>query len=246
MSAFVSDRMMLLGRHPSVEENVVDMMRSDIVRLVLAPGQRLALEEFGERYHASLTPLRQALRQLKTEGFVTFHPRKGSFVAALTVDDLEIISTVSSALESKLTKLGVPLLTTEDRRQLRTLVRARAEAAAAEDLDGIYAAAWRARDIIGRRSGRDSLLRESVNWRARMERYQRFLRTSTINKRNDARWAEDFSHFIETALDGDEEAAAAATVATVEWGVLVIAELLQENSRLYDSAPEAATSSRSV
>ena len=215
--------------HPSVEENVVDLLRTDIVHLVLEPGQRLALEEFGERYGASLTPLRQALRRLKTEGLITFIPRRGSFVAPLSTDDLDLIRTVSAAVESRLTMLGVASLTADDRERLPEFVQQRAAASAAGDIDGIYRATWAARDLVSSRSGRTLLRVEAANWRTRMERYQRFLRRTARADEYEARWSRDFSNYVTAALRGDGEAAAAHTQLTVGWALEEIERALQSS-----------------
>jgi DNA-binding GntR family transcriptional regulator len=213
--------------HSSVEQNVLDLLRTDIVHLVLEPGQRLSLEEFSERYGASLTPFRQALRHLKTEGLVTFIPRRGSFVAPLSADDLDLIMTVSAGIESRLTVLGVPALTDDDLEQLPIFVRQRAEAAADGDIDGIYRATWGARDLIAQRADRRLLMAEATKWRKRIERYQRFLRRSVRAPEYEARWSSDFSSYVEAAAARNGEAAAAHTQATVGWALQEIARELQ-------------------
>lgn len=195
----------------------MDLLRADIIHLILEPGQRLNLEEFGERYGASLTPLRQALRRLKTEGLVTFTPRRGSFVAPLSSDDLDLIMTVSAAVESRLTLLGVPALTDDDLARLPEFVEQREEAAGAGDVDGIYRATWAARDLIGSRAGRTSLRAEAGSWRNRIERYQRFLRHTERAPEYESRWSKDFGSYVHAALRRDGAAAATHTHATVGW-----------------------------
>jgi DNA-binding GntR family transcriptional regulator len=52
----------------SVEDGVYRILRQEIGRLELAPGERLPLEEVAGRLDVSLTPVRHALRRLESEG----------------------------------------------------------------------------------------------------------------------------------------------------------------------------------
>ena len=73
----------------SVEDGVYRILREEIGRLALAPGDRLRLEELARRFDVSLTPVRHALRRLESEGLVVSIPRRGSRVASLSVEELE-------------------------------------------------------------------------------------------------------------------------------------------------------------
>lgn len=63
-------------------------IRNDIVRGVLAPGSKLLIEEMCERYGVTSTPVREALSQLSTEGFVQRIEQRGFFVASTSRDEL--------------------------------------------------------------------------------------------------------------------------------------------------------------
>ncbi|MGO4235868.1 GntR family transcriptional regulator [Pseudarthrobacter sp. YAF2] len=202
--------------HPSVEDNVIHALREDIVHLRLEPGRRLGLEEFAERYGASLTPTRGALRRLETEGLVAFVPRKGSYVAPLSVEDLELIVTVSWAVESRLSRLGVTALTDNDLEQLQQLQQLRTAAGAAGNVDELYRAAWHARDLIAQRAQRPHLMKEAVNWRSRIERYQRFLRMGPYGGEYETQLSHDFLDFISAARDRNGDMAEHVTRRTVE------------------------------
>jgi hypothetical protein len=60
----------------SVEDGVYRILREEIGRLDLAPGERLRLEEVAGRLEVSLTPVRHALRRLESEGLVVSIPRR--------------------------------------------------------------------------------------------------------------------------------------------------------------------------
>jgi DNA-binding GntR family transcriptional regulator len=88
----------------SVEDGVYRILREEIGRLDLAPGERLRLEEVAGRLEVSLTPVRHALRRLESEGLVVSIPRRGSRVASLSVEELEEIQALRLGLETFLAR----------------------------------------------------------------------------------------------------------------------------------------------
>jgi DNA-binding GntR family transcriptional regulator len=216
--------------HPSVEDTVLQALREDIVHLRLEPGLRLGLEDFAERYGASLTPMRGAFRRLETEGLVTAVPRKGSYVTPLSVQDLELIVTVSWAVESRLSRLGVAALTDRDLEELHHLLKLRTTAGAAGNVDELYRAAWQARDLIATRAQRPKLMKEAANWRSRVERYQRFLRMGPYGSEYEARLSQDFSDFVSAATERNGDLAEGVTRRTVEWTLTVFSQFAAASS----------------
>ncbi len=65
----------------------------------LVPGEQLKEEELAERIGVSRTPIRDALRRLEAEFFVTRSDSQRSFVADQTIDDLNEIFTLRAMLE---------------------------------------------------------------------------------------------------------------------------------------------------
>ncbi|WP_236239529.1 GntR family transcriptional regulator [Streptomyces sp. CC228A] len=61
--------------------SVCTAIRTDIVSGVLPRGSRLAEEQLARRYGVSRVPVREALRTLESEGFVTSRRHVGAFVA---------------------------------------------------------------------------------------------------------------------------------------------------------------------
>lgn len=78
---------------------VTDALRSDIVAGVFAQGQRLTEDHLGERYGVSRIPVREALRGLEAEGFVTIEPYCGAQVAQLSAEDAIDLLDARQALE---------------------------------------------------------------------------------------------------------------------------------------------------
>ncbi|GAA1513355.1 GntR family transcriptional regulator [Nocardioides humi] len=82
-----------------VRQEVVRALRNDILQLELAPGQRLVEPMLCERYGVSRTVVREALRQLESEGLITLLPNRGAIVTVLTRCDIIAMYEVRACLE---------------------------------------------------------------------------------------------------------------------------------------------------
>ncbi|HYZ86021.1 MAG TPA: GntR family transcriptional regulator [Bryobacteraceae bacterium] len=103
---------------------VYDALRSAIINSLLRPGERLNVDELAERLGVSLTPVRGAIQQLATEGLIEIRPRSGTFVASLTVQDVDETFRIRCALECLAARDAIDKFTDRDIKQLKDLLRA--------------------------------------------------------------------------------------------------------------------------
>lgn len=96
---------------PTLVVLAADAIRKKILAGELQPGDRLLEERLTEELAISRPPLREALRILESEGLVFTRPRRGSFVATLTEEDVYEILTLRSMLERMAFELGIPVRT---------------------------------------------------------------------------------------------------------------------------------------
>src|SRR5262245_10208805 len=82
-----------------LREKVVVALRQAIMDFQLKPGQRLVEREIIERLGVSRTTVREALRELASEGLVTVVPQKGAVVSTPTLDAAEDLYEVRASLE---------------------------------------------------------------------------------------------------------------------------------------------------
>ena len=106
----------------TVKSDLVEELRDAIICGEFAPGQRLLLEDIAIRFDISITPVREALRDLESEGLVAIFPHRGAVVTELSSDDLLDIYDVRATLEEMATRLAVPVITEDTLTQLESYV----------------------------------------------------------------------------------------------------------------------------
>ena len=96
-------------RRANVSEEVRCKMREEIIRGELKPQERLNEVHLAKRFDVSRTPLREALFGLVGEKFVYEIPRRGFFVAALSVEELSQLYVIRQILDPNALRLaGIP------------------------------------------------------------------------------------------------------------------------------------------
>ena len=99
------------------------IVRQAIVDGQLSPGQRLTERELTDRMEVSRTLVREALRQLESEGLITVVPNRGPVVSRVTPEQAEGIYQVRCVLEGLASELFAAHASEEDQRALRQALR---------------------------------------------------------------------------------------------------------------------------
>lgn len=123
-----------------VRQQVAASFRSAILSGRFKPGDRLGEKELCELTGASRTSVREALRQLETEGLVQVVPNKGPIVAVMTDEQARNIYEVREALEALATSLFVERASPEERQKLREALVAVTIAYGSNEVQAILAA----------------------------------------------------------------------------------------------------------
>lgn len=132
----------------SLCQQAVDLLRARIHGGVLAPGQRLDEAALAGELGISRTPLREALKLLSAEGLVKLKPRRGCFVAELSLADLEEIFPIMAMLEGRVAFEAAGKATPEDLKRLDALHEKLERHAAAGDVDRYYEANYLFHDAL--------------------------------------------------------------------------------------------------
>lgn len=93
----------------STVEHVLEFIRDRIVKGGYPPRSKLLPKQIAESCGTSFIPVREALRVLESEGFVTFVHNRGVWVTPLSLRDLEDLYTIRLELECEAVRRAAPL-----------------------------------------------------------------------------------------------------------------------------------------
>ena len=91
---------------PSQAERLRAMIEEDILSFKLKPGDKLDECRLAEIYGTSRTPVREALRQLSSNGLIEIRPHKGAIVVKLGIRELVELLEVMAELEGACGRLA--------------------------------------------------------------------------------------------------------------------------------------------
>ena len=97
----------LLGRQSS-PEIIVESLRRAIIEGQLRPGESLRQENLAKHFAVSRIPVREALRQLESEGWVELQPNRGARVTTLSAEEVREIYEIRASLEVTALRLAAP------------------------------------------------------------------------------------------------------------------------------------------
>lgn len=66
---------------PSLAEKVYDILKDQIIRGHLVPGEKLDIYKLATEFHVSRTPVKEAINRLSLQGLITIESRKSTFVS---------------------------------------------------------------------------------------------------------------------------------------------------------------------
>ncbi len=102
-----------IKRYKTTPDLIVEALRKAILRGEYKAGQNLRQEELADRFGVSRIPVREAMRQLEAEGFITIYPNRGAIVTELSALEAQELYEIRLALESTALRLAIPKITTE-------------------------------------------------------------------------------------------------------------------------------------
>jgi DNA-binding GntR family transcriptional regulator len=96
------------------QASVYEMIREDIISARLVSNERLKVADLAERYGTSTNPVREALQQLRGEGFVLMEPNRGARVRPIDADFVRDIIEIEVMIEAALTRWFVSIANDAD------------------------------------------------------------------------------------------------------------------------------------
>lgn len=108
-------------RMESIVETLYRNLRQDIVECELTPGQAFSEAEFGRRYNASRTPVREACRRLEYEGLIRIIPFRGYLVAPLSVAEFHDLQEMQLIFEPEAAALAAERASDQELAEMQRL-----------------------------------------------------------------------------------------------------------------------------
>jgi DNA-binding GntR family transcriptional regulator len=150
-----------------------DQLEQDIVTGALRPDARLDEQSLAARFGVSRTPLREALMQLATAGLITLQPRRGAFVASLSLKEIIERFEVMATLEGACGALAARRIVDEERRELLEAHEACAREASGGDADAYYYANERFHHLVYAACHNAFLIEQARQLHDRLKPYRR-------------------------------------------------------------------------
>lgn len=108
-------------RFRSLRRLLTEEIKEAILAGKLAPGERLSEEKLASSLKVGRVPLREALRRLEAEGYITFLSHNDIMVSKPTIEDVRDYYSIASVLEGLATRLAVERAQPEELSRLREL-----------------------------------------------------------------------------------------------------------------------------
>ena len=164
-----------LDNYKPLRELVFESLREAIISGQLRPGERLMEIQLAEEMGVSRTPVREAIRKLELEGLVVMIPRKGAYVAGLSLKDIVDVFEIRGALEGLAAELAAERITDNELEELERYLVKIADDIEKGDLDKVVATDTEFHSILYQASRNQRLSQIISN---RREHIQRFRTTS--------------------------------------------------------------------
>ncbi len=154
----------------TIADQVAELIRQRILSGQLRGGQPIRQEHLAAELGVSRIPLREALKQLAAEGFVTIASHKGAVVAELSIQEVEELFEIRLKLETWLLQQAIPAIAEGDLTALEKIVE---EQRRPDILPRWGEINWRFHEIMYLPAGRPITLKLLKNIHDKIDRYLR-------------------------------------------------------------------------
>lgn len=221
-----------LDGYKPLRDVVFETLRDAIITQVLKPGERLMEIQLADEMGVSRTPVREAIRKLELEGLVVMVPRKGAYVAGVSMKDIHEVYEVRSALEMLAVTLAAERITEEELDALERQVLRESEEEKADDgdLDSIIYIDSSFHDIIYQAAHNQRLV-QFIN--ILQEQLQRF-RAASLSKPGGSKTAlEEHKKIVEALSERNGDLASKLARDHIENAENAMISQMEEKGELY-------------
>ena len=128
----------IIEKHLTLREKILENIRDAIISGSLIAGSKVSEPELAERYGISRTPIREAFRQLESEGYLTVIPRRGAIVREFTPKDVEEFYAIKSIMEGYAARRACEKFSSKELDKLQAINDKLAELARQNDIKNFF------------------------------------------------------------------------------------------------------------
>lgn len=157
----------------TLTEQVADAIRRRILAGTYRAGEQLPQERIAAEMGVSRIPVREALHQLHSEGFVTLVSHKGAVVSEVSLEEILELYELRARIETWLLGLAIPSMTDAD----YALIQKATDqfGAAVQQVERSYDTNWDVHHALYRPSGRRATIEIDARLHQQIERYTRMM-----------------------------------------------------------------------
>ncbi len=206
-------------KHLTLREIILENIRDAIISGSMKAGSRVSEPELAERFGISRTPIREAFRQLESEGYLTVIPRKGAVVSSFSQKEVGEFYAIKSILEGYAARRACSNLTDKEIDRLEQINERLEEMAAQDNVKQFFRIHNDFHELFIKAADNDKL-REMIN--GLVSRFQRLRLMSLSVPGRMSLSVQEHRKIIEAFRKGDCEAAESLVRMNAEYGGKVL------------------------
>jgi DNA-binding GntR family transcriptional regulator len=207
--------------YKTIPDVIAEALKKEILAGELVGGKQLKQEKIAKRYNVSMTPVREALKKLESQGFVKFYPNKGAIVSKLSEDEAKELFEIRLLLERGALEFAIDNLTDEDIEQARLILMEMDKKESSEKISELN---WEFHCILYKPCQRENLLELMKNVHLKAERYMKIY---LINMNYHSTSQAEHYELLEACKNKDKKLACEILKKHMETASEILSELLK-------------------
>ena len=151
---------------------IATLLREAIFVREIRPGERIVERQLASQWNVSRAPLREAIKQLTTEGLLVVSPHRGASVREVSKKELTELFAVREMIEVAAVRIAARLGADTDLTRMQELVDAMRAAASRGDLPTFSGSGLAFHDELVRLSKNETMIQIYDGVKLRFRRYQ--------------------------------------------------------------------------
>jgi DNA-binding GntR family transcriptional regulator len=164
----------------SKKDLIIQQLRAEIVSGQIPPGVKLSEARLAERFGVSRMPVRDALKELESAGFVTIEQRRGTFVRGMSRSEILDLYEVREAVEGMAARLCAHRANNDLLTKLDEAIETMSRQVKVLDMDGYSVTDQRFHELILSGASNERL---SDHYRLLVQHLHRGLLSSIVTRR---------------------------------------------------------------